>query len=185
MSETLAAPAVDTEVYYDEQDPTVASSTWRVENLGSADWALGRLKELEREIAQNEAIAAEAVRRLEARVQVLNDRAMRGVRFFRAKLLEYLLTHRAELLGTGKKKSRDLPHGRLGFRKAGGGLEVVDKEALLAWAQAQPVELELVRITEAPAIAAIKAHCEATQKVPPGMVLQPDVDEPYAHTDKD
>lgn len=179
MSDKIELPGPG-DWYIDEQDKSVGNApmmAWTIESLGSADWALSRVGDLEAEIAENESIAAEAIARIEERTRLLNERANRGVRFFRGKLAEYAEAHRAELLKGGKAKSRKLLHGQIAWRAKGGGLVVTDAAALLAWAQRQPAELELTRVKEEPALAAIKAHAEANGLIPPGMTATESTDE--------
>lgn len=172
--EAAAADASPPESYVDDEEPAV-SAPWTVQSLEDADWALKRIGDLEREVAENERVYQSALLRLKLRHGVLTERADRGIAFFTAKLEAYAAEHRAELI-KGKKKSRTLLHGSLGFRKSGGGLEVLDKEALLGWCRQQPVESEVLRITEAPAIAAVQKHFKDTGEVPPGTELKPEVE---------
>ena len=164
------------EEYQDEEMPE-ARPGWHIGDLGALDWALSRVADLEREMAENERLAALAIERIRLRTLKLNERAARGVQFFSGRIREYAELHRAELLGGGKKKSRALVHGTVGWRKKGGGLSVTDVEALLAWARAQPVEAELLRIKEEPALSAIKKHYAATGEVPDGCDVEPEVEE--------
>jgi phage host-nuclease inhibitor protein Gam len=162
-------------LYEDEERADVKEGgSWRIEDLSTADWALRRLGELEREIEVNEAIAAERIRELEERTKRLNGRAAKGVAFFRAHLEAYAQGHRDELLGGGNRKTRGLPNGSLGFRKCGGDLRTVDREALLTWAREQPVELELVRMKEEPCLNEIKKLAKEKGFVPPGMEREPE-----------
>jgi phage host-nuclease inhibitor protein Gam len=73
------------------------------------------------------------------------------------------------LLGGGDKKSRRLLHGSVAWRDSAKGLEVVDEAALLAWAKAQPAELELVRTKESPDLRNIGAYAKQKKLTPPGM----------------
>lgn len=165
--------------YIDEEAPHVTTG-WRVRDIQDADWALSRVQALEAEMSENEALAGAAIERLEfaigrirERTRHLNDRAMRGVTFFRDRVAAWATENRGLLLKGGKKKSRDLIHGRIGWRATGGGLEVVDDVALLGWAKEQPPDLELVRSTEEPAVGLIKKHAKAQGLVPPGMRENP------------
>lgn len=162
--------------YQDEQSPDVREG-WHILDLATADWTLSRLADLQQEIAENRKLEEEAILRIRGRATKLQERAERGIAFFESRLREYAESHREELLKGGKKKSRNLMHGSIGWRKAGGGLSVVDPAALLAWAREQPVELELLRIKEEPALAAIKVLHSTTGEVPPGTDLKPEFEE--------
>lgn len=150
---------------------------WSIRDLETADWALLRLADLEREVEENTRVTNVHISKLQQRCQALNQTVIRRTEFFRQALAAFAQTHRAALLGSGKKKSRALLHGTLGWRKTGGGLTVTDKEALLEWARAQPVELELVRVKEEPALPEIKRHFASTGELPPGTETSPEVEE--------
>lgn len=170
----LAAEPGPEERYVDADDETVAEGYWRIEDLGGLDWALSRIADLEREQAENAEIVGAQIDRLRARLEKLNAQAERGLRFFRSQVAAYAEAHRAELLGGGKKKSRALPSGVIGWKKVPAKAVVTDEAALLEWARSQPVELELVRITEKPAWSDIKKQIEATGEVLPGTDYQPE-----------
>jgi phage host-nuclease inhibitor protein Gam len=150
---------------------------WSIKDLGAADWSLARIADLEREVDENTAMANAQIAKLQHKAQALNAPLLRRVEFFRTMLAAYAQANRAAILGNGKKKSRALLHGVLAWRKIGGGLTVTDRDALLEWARAQPVELELVRVREEPAVAEIKRHCAATGEVPPGAEVVPEGEE--------
>lgn len=162
--------------YQDEYDDGVTHA-WRIENVDSADWALSRLADLEREIAENELICARRVQEMTLRTALLNERAAKGAAFFRMRLTEFAKEHREALLGGGKKKTRKLTSGEISFRKSGGVLVVKDADALLAWAQSQPVEKGFVRTTEAPSIPDVKSHFKLTGELPPGCDVEPEAEE--------
>lgn len=175
-AEAVAAEPAPHQAYNDDQDPAV-DERWSIKDLPSADWALSRIADFEREAAENKAVAEANIARTKLRLELLNARLEHGAAFFRGKLREFAETNRAELLGGGRKKSRSLEHGSIGWRKSKSGLEVKDAEALLAWARAQPVELDLVRTTEAPALVAIKERFEGTGEVPDGCEVKPETEE--------
>jgi len=156
--------------YVDEHEPAVTDQ-WSIGDLSAADWALSRICDLEREIAENNELAEEAIAKIKMRTDLLNERAQRGVAFFKGRLATFAQTHRELLLGGGKKKSRSLLHGSIGFRKTGGSLEVLDKSELLEWARFQPAEFGFVRIKEEPAVDEIKKRFKLTGEVPPGTHL--------------
>jgi phage host-nuclease inhibitor protein Gam len=169
----MSQESVEVEPYQEES----ISQDWRIQDLSTADWALSRVADLERELEENEEVAKAAIARIEARKQLLNEKVERGLRFFRSHLAAFAQEHRSALLGGGKKKSRSLLHGTLGWKKSGGRLEVRDRAALLEWARLQPVELGFLRITEAPALDEIQRQFKLTGEVPPGTDVQPEVEE--------
>lgn len=156
------------EAYQDEQDEKV-SEAWMVTSLEECDWALSRIADLEAEQEENERIAAAAIQRIKDRLAGMNAKAERGVRFFSGKVQAFAERERDLLLKGGKKRSRELVHGVIGWRASRGGLKVTDEAKLLAWARAQPVESEVLRVKEEPALSVIGEHFERTGEVPDGM----------------
>lgn len=169
----LAAEPGPEERYIDSEDETVRDG-WRIESVSSLDWALSRIADLEREQAENTAIVEEHIARLRLRLEKLNAKAERGLKFFRSQVQAFADAHRAELLGGGKKKSRALPHGTVGWKKVPAKAVVTDEAALLEWARKQPVEREVLRVKEEPAWSAIKALIEEGVELPPGTELTPE-----------
>jgi phage host-nuclease inhibitor protein Gam len=183
MSEQETASGAEAlEAYFDDEDSEVTEA-WSVKSLADADWCLKRIADLQREADENTAIEALNNERLKLRTPALNKKCLRGVEFFTGALHAYAEQHRGELL-TGKKRSRALAHGSIGWRSVGGGLTVLDKDKLLAWAKAQPPDAGLVRTTEAPALDAIKALAEVTGEVPDGTEANPKRDEFQAKPEK-
>jgi phage host-nuclease inhibitor protein Gam len=159
--------------YADEQEPSVQVG-WQVDSPESADWALLRLAECEAEAAAIEAQYAAAVARLRLHADGLVRRAGRGAAFFRYKLTDYAERHRADILGHGKRKSRDYLHGRLSWRSRSERLVVQDREALIGWLSAQPVEANLYRIKIEPDMKALQDLLKRTGQVPPGCDVEPE-----------
>jgi phage host-nuclease inhibitor protein Gam len=146
---------------------------WQIETLASADWALQRMAECEAEAEEIDRQAAAAIERIRKRAEELKAKAARGAGFFRFKLEQYAETHRAALLGGGKKKSRDFVHGRVGWRQHKGKLVVQDAAALEAWLLAQPVEAGLYRMKVEPEKRALNEHFEKVGEIPPGCTYEP------------
>lgn len=157
--------------YQDDFDPAVRDG-WQIEGLSSLEWALERMGELAAEIAENNALKLQWIARIEARVAALNRTAQRGVAFFERAVEFYARTHREDLLRGGKKKSRTLPSGVVGWRSKAQRLEVVDQDAYLAWAREQPIESGLVRIKLEPAMKPLQALFATTGEIPPGCEVR-------------
>lgn len=170
--ETPLAPLPpEIEGYEDSENPEVRGR-WQIENMPSADWALARLAECEAEAAEIERQAQAAIARVKARAEELKAKAGRGANFFRFKLLDFAERHRAVILGSGKKKSRDLLHGRIAWRSKPGRLVVEDAAALEAWLLAQPVERGLYRMKVEPEMRAIQALYAEHGECPPGCGIK-------------
>lgn len=170
------AQNTDAEPYVDDEQPGV-TAPWRPQTLEDADWCLKRLMDLQAELGENNALLEANIVRLRARTNLLNRRLERGLAFFESVLRDYAENHRGELLKGGKRKTRNLLHGSLGWRKKGGALEILDKDALLEWARGQPVESGFLRFREEVAISEVKKHAKETGEEPPGTVISPEYDE--------
>lgn len=160
--------------YEDEQDPSVGGA-WIIRDLGSADWALSRVADCQAEAAEIGRQADAAIERIRKRAEQLKEKAARGEAFFRARLLMFAETHRDELL-TGKKKSREFVHGRIGWRKKAERLVVSDRDALLAWLAAQPVESGLYRVKLEPEMRALQEAFKSQGILPPGCDHEPETE---------
>lgn len=165
----------DTEAYEDAPAPQ-GEQPWSVQTLQDADWALERLADLERQIRENNELADAAIQRIRLRNSALNEKVQRGIGFFRAHLDAFAKTHRELLLGSGRKKTRELPHGSIAFRKSGGRLEVKASEDCLLWAQAQPVENGVLRIREELDKRGLNEWHARTGEVPPGCEVTPETE---------
>lgn len=157
----------------DQAEDTPEGSDWKCDNLEKADWALKRLGEIYEEVAVNEAIAEKHIWSVTERLKRVNAPLTKSVEFFRSVLVEFAESHRDEIV-RGKKKTRELIHGKLSFRTKPGRLKVVDDAALLAWARARPVEEGLVRIKEEVCLREVQEHAEKEQFLPPGMEWEPE-----------
>jgi phage host-nuclease inhibitor protein Gam len=156
---------------YDEAGAAL-DPNWRIESLQSADWSMRRIAECEAEAAAIDTQFEAAVARLVARRDALKSKAERGATYFRNRVAEYAERERATLLH-GRRKSRDLLHGRIGWRSKAERLEVVDKDALVAWLSAQPVESGLYRVKVEPELRALQERFKATGEIPPGCDVKP------------
>lgn len=157
---------------YEDAEDSLVTPAWRIEDAGTADWALRRLGECEAEAAAIDAQYAAAVAHLAARRDELKAKAARGAGFFKFKLAEYAERCRASLL-KGKKKSAEFLHGKIAFRSKAERLEVVDREALIEWLSSQPVESGLYRVKVEPEMRALQDLFRASGEIPPGTEAQP------------
>lgn len=170
--------------YVDEEDDRIRVG-WEVGNEEQLDWALKRRGELIAMQRANQRIFEAHVERMAHRLEKLNSPLEGGVAFLTGCIQTYVFNNRVRVIGSGKKKSRNLLHGTVGFRKTGGGLVVNDAAKLLAWARSQPVELGYVRITEAPALDEIKRLHKRTGELFPGTDLSPEVETFYAKSSEE
>jgi phage host-nuclease inhibitor protein Gam len=157
--------------YVDAENEAVRDG-WRIDNIDSLNWALERLGHLERQRDENAAIVERRIALEKLRLEKLNASLERGIAFFESQITAYAQQNRDALLGKGKKKTRDLPHGSVGWKKVPAKAVLKDEAALLEWAKAQPIEEGWVRTKEEPAWELIKAHVEKTGEELPGTEYQ-------------
>ena len=180
MSDTdypdLLAPIDPTEP--DPGQEGIIHEGWKIENVSSLEWALGRLAELK---ARNEAIdaaATEARKRVEARAEQLTAKVNRGIAYFTAHIEKYATEHRDEILGGGKAKSREFIHGTVGWRKRSGRLVVVDDQALRGWLVEQGDDT-LYRVKIEPEMQLLQARFRSDGVIPPGCEFVADTEKFY------
>jgi len=160
--------------------PAPEKPAFQIDSLTKADWALSVIAESEARKLQNAALAAAAKKRVDGWLEDQDAREDRETEMLRSLVIAYMETHRKDILGErSKKKSRAIPSGVIGWRQKTGGLAVIDPGALLEWARAQPVELDLVRVKHEPNVKAIKEYAEGAGLVPPGMEAVAPSDEPF------
>jgi len=164
--------------YTDETDPTIRDG-WAIQDIGSLEWAMSRVADLEAEARENEAALTAAHAALDRRAAQLEAQVQRGIAFFRSNILSYMEAHRAELLKGGKRKSRTMLYGTIGWKAPRARLKVLDRDALTAWAETQPVQYGLVRIKTEPALDPINDYCAERNMVPPGTELELPEDRPF------
>lgn len=170
-------------VYVDEERPDVrAGGPWKIETVTSLDWAMSRLCALQLELADLAEQERARVAAIEERAHLLAQKAERGVAFFESMISEYAHRNRDTLLGGGRKKSREVLSGTVGWRTKPGRLVVLDKEALGAWLERQAPDAGLYRIRLDPDLAALKAHYEATGTIPPGTEWQDETETFFVKT---
>lgn len=166
--------------WMDDEDPSASTALgWRCNNRGTLDWVMSRIAALQAEADSIHAQKLAAIERIEKRATDLLARIERGLSFFTFHAGDYCHRERSLLLGGGKKKSADLLHGRIGWRATGGKLKVTDKDALLTWLEAQPVEDGLYRLRVEPEMKAIQDRFKADGVIPPGCEFVPAEDKFY------
>ncbi len=158
---------------FDEEAPGW-KERWKVQGLDTLDWAMRRLAESRRFIAENDAVAAAAIARIKQKTEKLNAASAHDAAFFEGVIEEYVRANRKTLIGIGSKKSRSFPHGTVSFRKTGGRPVIGDKETLLHWARSQPIESNFVRFKEELAWDVVKKHVEETGEDIPGVDTEPE-----------
>jgi phage host-nuclease inhibitor protein Gam len=178
-----AAEAADPYADYQDTEDEKVTGAWAIETVTSLDWALSCVAASEAEAREADAMAKAAKARIDAKAAQMKAAAERRAGFFRFKIEEYAERNRETLLGGGKKKSRTLLHGTIGWRSSQERIVVTDPQALEAWLVTQPVERGLFRQTIAPDLKALQALFQASGEVPPGCDTKPAADELYVKAD--
>lgn len=160
-----------------EESNTDIGPDWRVTSVKDMDFALLRIRELKAEIAAQEDVAQTRILEIQERAAHVTKRARWLVGFFESHIRAFAQQNRDALLGHGRKKSVDLIHGSVSFRKCGGGLAVTDREALTKWAEEQPVESGVLRVKTEVDVNAVKARFKELGEVPPGTDVEPEREE--------
>lgn len=107
---------------------------WSINDDNAANWALRRIKQIERSIAKRKEFVDREIASLKAWLEEENERDIRDIQFFTSHLEAYF--RRLQNEGTlGKRKSYTLPNGTLQMRAAQPKFER-DDSRLLEWAVA-------------------------------------------------
>lgn len=124
---------------------------WRIRDLSSLEWAFKQKAEADKEATENLARAEVEVAELEKEIARLRERAasineplVKRAAFFESHIRVYAEQNRAEILGSGRRKSRKFLHGELAWKERKEGHYRMEKtpEAkgrLLMWARENEV----------------------------------------------
>lgn len=148
-------------------EPPAPSTPWHIENDHVATWALRKLAAAERETLRLVDLATAEMQRIKEWLERESKRPARDVEFFRGHLTAYWRRQMDALMAPYlergmapeeawdeiKRKSLSLPTGKLTARRTPPGVEVVDEEQFVRWAQENGYE-HLLRAK--PALAEIK-----------------------------
>lgn len=149
-------------------------------DLSWLEYQLERIAELEKAMAQNEAVVAQAMERLKLRHEKVQEPLRNEKERLEAAVRGYAEVHRKALL-VGKRKSRALPAGKVGWRWKPEKLEVLQKGALHVWAE----ERHFIRTVEEPDMKAIRDYFQRTGEVPEGCEVRPPEETFYVSTAED
>jgi phage host-nuclease inhibitor protein Gam len=114
LREKLSAPAERYAEYLDSQYSDGEVQEFTVDDMGKADWALRKLRELKQEKERNEEFAQKEKERIDEWLERENGKIDQSIQYFEGHLAAYLNRLRQD---NPKLKSISLPNGRIGFRK--------------------------------------------------------------------
>ncbi|HET6487637.1 MAG TPA: host-nuclease inhibitor Gam family protein, partial [Spirochaetia bacterium] len=157
----------DIDLYVDEEDAAVRGRTWMIKDLPTVDWALRRLAECNKELAQIDALEEIAIRRVRENAEKARRASRGGVAYMTFQLLAWMDRNK-DLVVRGTKKSRRFINGVLGYRGHGERLEVEDKGKVTEWLQTLPPESPMLRLKREAEMSAVQANFQATGEIPPG-----------------
>jgi phage host-nuclease inhibitor protein Gam len=124
-----------------------------------ADQLLYRLGKIHVEIKRNEEVADARLQPIREWLTNANEQLLR-----QASYTEYLIKQIGEVLEFGNKRSRQLPSGRIGFRKAPARVEITDAAGALEFAQLSGLPID---VKQSVSKTTLKAHIETTGELPP------------------
>lgn len=136
-AEALAAEFdvdLETEESLEPEDP----QRFRVRDKGAAAWAMGRLRDINLQMAENSEVASRKRQIIDRWLEQANSLLTRQAEFFKALLLEY---HGEVLRADPKKRTVTLPDGTLKARKAQPDWVIDDEPALLEFLKRNAVTL--------------------------------------------
>jgi phage host-nuclease inhibitor protein Gam len=153
--------------------------------LSKASWVMEVLGDAERKKARARAMYEAAKKRLDDWLAGQERKLDGEVGLLRAELERWAELEKRALLGKGKTKSVDLPTGTLSWRRVGGRLKVLDKDALAAWCVEHGPDSGLYRLKVEPEVAKVQAHFKETGEIPPGTEWEQETDKLYVKPDLD
>jgi phage host-nuclease inhibitor protein Gam len=126
------------------------------------DWLLSRLARVQAEIKRNSDVATARVQQIRTWEASANESLDRQCGY-----LEHLISLIGINYDYGKKRSRSLPNGTVGFRKRPPSVEIWDAEKAVAFALQRGIKVEQktwVGKTE------LRKHIESTGELPEGAI---------------
>ena len=138
-----------------QDPPDFDFSTFSIDSLDRANWALKKLSVAQARIEEKRALALKQAAVLSDWFNTSTKSDADTVRFFEESLKNYMMKVRAE---TGEK-SISLPDGEVSSRTINAKAEVVDKDLFLKWCENNE-RGQWVRVTLSPDLSALKGEVE-------------------------
>lgn len=126
---------------------------WRIVDDDGAEWAMRHIAEATAELAELRARAARWQERIDAWFAQAAEQVARRADFFTAHLEWYGRRERIE----HERATISLPSGKVSARQVGAAVEIVDEEALLAWAKDNAPAI--VRVREDVLVSELRKVC--------------------------
>jgi uncharacterized membrane protein len=156
--------------YLDQQEE-VTQEGFRVDTEEKANWALRKLRKIEEQRAENNALAEAEIEKINAWADESNMKADRDVEYFQGLLMKYAADRRKD---DPKFKSLKLPNGKFGFRKSQPKFHYEDHQLLESLKASG--KTDLIKVKESPDKATIKkkytVHGDSLIDPDSGEILQ-------------
>ena len=173
--EAEAREWVLTEVFEAEEKPR-----FTVTDESSANWVLRKLAECDAEESAIKQMADEEIERIKKRAEKLLSPIQRKRQFFEA-VFTPQLEEFAKSRVTDTKRSVNLLHGKVGFRRGQEKLVIDDEEKAIIWAESEcPDAVKVVKsLLLTPAKAQLLKQCPETKALAGIMHIEPAEDKFY------
>ncbi|HSH52363.1 MAG TPA: host-nuclease inhibitor Gam family protein [Bacteroidales bacterium] len=139
---------------------------FKVTDESSANWALRKIAQHQKQMEQNNLVAEEEIYKIETWNKQVNNEAQQSIDYFQSLLAEYAAEKRKE---NPKMKTIKLPSGKLTFRKQQPRWNFDDEKAALKSLKENDAA-DLIKVTEKPKLAEIKKAFIVKE----GKVVNPD-----------
>lgn len=171
--------AKDWVLEYVDPDPPREAPRFAVTDLGSANWVLKKMAELDAAQQGYEELLAAEIKALTDRAQEILKPLARKREFFELVYGKQLEEWTAEQIKDQKARSVKLLHGSVGFRKGQDKLVIDDEEKALKWAEVECPEAIKQSILLTPAKAGLLKQCPETKALKDVMHIEPGKDNFY------
>ena len=143
------------------------------------DWLMERIARRHRQVALNNAVADARKTMIEDWRQSQNQRLERGIAWLEGSIRQILPHTLEQFEREYGKKSRNLPHGTIGWRRHPDKVEVFNEERALLWAKERGLE---IAVKESVSKTTLKKALEAGEE-PDGFEIIRGLDEFYVKPD--
>lgn len=143
------------------------------------DWHLERMGELDRQMEHNRDVAERRIKMVTGWLDEENGRLARQREWLEGRIRRGLVPPTCEgfqEVFRVKKKSRNLPHGKVGFRSTAPTVDVVDEEKAVAWAEGSCPEAVKVtkKVLKTPIKKGLQVRAGLGVYLPSGETLESD-----------
>ena len=113
---------------FDEIEAQSKGEVFQVNTPEAADWCLSKIAAHKKQYEKAKKQYDHYLAKMNAWLENIKTETENNVSYFEHCLIDYTMNNLP-----GKKRSIDLPHGRVGFRKTPDKIEIRDEEKAIAW----------------------------------------------------